>query len=319
MAVVDEGGFGAAAARLGITQQGVSKRIGALERQLGVPLLHRKGTLQRPTEAGSILLRRSREILRLLDEAVDDLRPGRRPLRVAALDEWLAPARLVRAAKRLQPGLHLDVTTGLDPDDIGASLAAGEVDAAFGWPRPVDAAHPWQRRLISSEELRLIVPAGHPLARRTAIRPRDLDGAKVWFPSKGAPGAWLDFLDEWSASQGIETDLQGSTIGFAGFLDEIAGGRVSVYGSAMPAVDHRAVQVVPLIEPVPLVCWWLLWRPDAEPEAVRGLLSALETVDAGPPIEDLDDPRYWLPQRDRGLLSLAMRRRISALGELPEV
>lgn len=68
-AVVDEGGFEAAARRLHVTPSAVSQRIRALERQAGQVLVRRS----RPctaTEAGSALLRLSRQIA-LLEAEVD--------------------------------------------------------------------------------------------------------------------------------------------------------------------------------------------------------------------------------------------------------
>lgn len=68
-AVVDEGGFEAAAHRLHVTPSAVSQRIRALERQAGQVLVRRS----RPctaTEAGSALLRLSRQIA-VLEAEVD--------------------------------------------------------------------------------------------------------------------------------------------------------------------------------------------------------------------------------------------------------
>jgi DNA-binding transcriptional LysR family regulator len=60
VAVVDAGGFTAAAIALGVTQPAVSRRIAALEARLGVRLLMRSTRRLRPTAAGSSFYARAR-------------------------------------------------------------------------------------------------------------------------------------------------------------------------------------------------------------------------------------------------------------------
>jgi DNA-binding transcriptional LysR family regulator len=68
-AVVREGGFGKAAAALGVSKSNVSKQIGRLEEQLGVRLLARTTRVVQPTEAGELFYERCIEMLRVSDEA----------------------------------------------------------------------------------------------------------------------------------------------------------------------------------------------------------------------------------------------------------
>ncbi len=63
LAVTIEGSFSRAAQRLFITQPAVSKRIAALESELGVRLFDREGRKIRLTEAGRMLLPHAREIV----------------------------------------------------------------------------------------------------------------------------------------------------------------------------------------------------------------------------------------------------------------
>ncbi len=56
IAVVEEGGFKRATARLGVTQPALSYQIKRLEEELGVQVLHRGQGGITPTEAGRVLL-----------------------------------------------------------------------------------------------------------------------------------------------------------------------------------------------------------------------------------------------------------------------
>jgi len=68
VAVVDAGGFTAAAAALGVTQLAVSRRVAALEARLGVRLLTRSTRRLRPTDAGTAFFERAHRALDELDE-----------------------------------------------------------------------------------------------------------------------------------------------------------------------------------------------------------------------------------------------------------
>jgi len=69
LAVIDAGGFAAAARRLGVSAPAATRAIAALEHRLGVLLLQRSTRLVRPTEAGERFAQDCRRILAELDEA----------------------------------------------------------------------------------------------------------------------------------------------------------------------------------------------------------------------------------------------------------
>ena len=72
-AIVEEGGFERAAQRLSITQSAVSQRLRALESQVGTVLVVRSRPL-RPTAAGQLLLKHTRQLRLLRADLERDLR-----------------------------------------------------------------------------------------------------------------------------------------------------------------------------------------------------------------------------------------------------
>lgn len=68
--VVELGTFSAAAEELRVKQSTVSKRIAALEEELGVQLIERTTRTRRVTEAGDALYRRARAIVAAYDDAI---------------------------------------------------------------------------------------------------------------------------------------------------------------------------------------------------------------------------------------------------------
>ncbi|MFO0521183.1 MAG: LysR family transcriptional regulator [bacterium] len=74
--VAELGSFSRAAEALRLTQPAVSRKVRRLEAELGVELLYRKGHQLAVTEAGDILLSRSRDLARQAEKAWDDARAG---------------------------------------------------------------------------------------------------------------------------------------------------------------------------------------------------------------------------------------------------
>jgi LysR family transcriptional regulator, chromosome initiation inhibitor len=72
-AIVEEGGFDRAAQRLNITQSAVSQRLRALEAQVGTVLIVRSRPLK-PTSAGNLLLKHTKQLRLLQTDLERDLR-----------------------------------------------------------------------------------------------------------------------------------------------------------------------------------------------------------------------------------------------------
>jgi DNA-binding transcriptional LysR family regulator len=69
VAIAEEGALTAAARRLHISQPPLTRRLQALEDELGVPLFERQPRGMTPTAAGLALVIEARQILRQVDEA----------------------------------------------------------------------------------------------------------------------------------------------------------------------------------------------------------------------------------------------------------
>src|SRR5687768_5962391 len=92
---VEAGSFAGAARRLGVTPSAVSRRVAALEQELGVPLLHRTTRTLRLTHDGEAFYERCARVLRELNEAREVLsRASKRPAGLLRVD---APNALGRA------------------------------------------------------------------------------------------------------------------------------------------------------------------------------------------------------------------------------
>ncbi|MGY4925575.1 LysR family transcriptional regulator [Streptomyces sp. 900105755] len=140
VAVVDTGGFSAAAGTLGLTQSAVSHSVRGSERKIGAVLFERGRTGARPTPAGDRAVAHARRILRLLDALTAEARAAARsdaaegPLRIAAFRSaalYLLPPVLQRLRARhpaIEPRVRIAREVGRG---TAGEVADGKADLAI--------------------------------------------------------------------------------------------------------------------------------------------------------------------------------------------
>lgn len=164
--VADLASFSRAAKALGVRQSAVSRRVRALEDDLGVSLFERDASGVRPTLAGRRFLKAARSALREIERAMKNAgafgRGEEGLLRIGILPMILnGPAgRLLREFHEAHPGVEVDFIESSEQELVG-DLFDHRLDVAFkmGPPPPgCDSEQLW----ISSVQVAL--PEGHPLA-----------------------------------------------------------------------------------------------------------------------------------------------------------
>ncbi len=182
-AVVEEGSFARAAARLGYTQSALSQQIGALERIVGMRLLERRTGRSPlgPTDAGALLLRHADRIVASLRAAgadLDALRAGTAgTLRVGTFQTvgtGILPPLLARFGAA-HPDVEVTLVEAVRREELLALVETGGVDVSF----VVGGAdeEPFESTTLMQDPWLLVVPAGSPLAGATRPIPAaDLGG-----------------------------------------------------------------------------------------------------------------------------------------------
>lgn len=173
VAVCEERNIARAAAREAIVASAVSKRIGALEGDIGAPLLVRGRRGIEPTAAGEVLLRQSRELLgsmaRMRGELSEFASGVHGSVRVVASVSALAEALPDDIAAFLAQ--YASVRVSLDERlsaEIVRSVREGAAELGVLW----DAAelHGLRALPYRSDHLVVAVDPKHPLARRRSLR-----------------------------------------------------------------------------------------------------------------------------------------------------
>jgi DNA-binding transcriptional LysR family regulator len=285
--------FGRAAERLSISQQALSKRIAALESNLGVRLFDRGGQHVRLTEPGARFLEPARTTLSAAEAAVAAVSRTARPLRIDVWGHLYAPMRtLAQIAGRGSP-LELELGHGRDLPSVSTALAQHQIDVGFGRIHP-PAGDGLAHRLVRLEPVDAVLSADHPLASAPHLRPEQLRDSLLWTPG---PLSRLDFLSRFADHFGVERHFDGVNLGLEHFAAQIAADPTcfSLFPPDCPLPDVPGIRSIPLLEPTPLYAWSLVWRRDDPPHQLDPLLAAFADQARRNRWLEYDPNSDWLP------------------------
>lgn len=178
LAICREGNMSRAAQVLHVTQPTLSRQIADLERELGCELLIRGSRTVTPTEKGLYLRRRAEEIVALADQTASDLARGDEAVEgdvfigAGESEGMRIVASRIRAFRERYPQVRFHLRSG-NSIDVIEWLERGLVDFAvlIAFPDVNRFAHV---RLHPTDTWGVLMPAGHPLAQKEAVGPRDL-------------------------------------------------------------------------------------------------------------------------------------------------
>jgi DNA-binding transcriptional LysR family regulator len=218
-AVARSGSFSVAARELGYTQSVVSHHVAALEREFGLTLVNRGTRPVSITDAGARLLRHTEPALGSITAAEDELRA------VAGLESGtLRIGAFLSASNSFVPdalahfeAAHPDVTIRLEhveePKEL-RRLRSGDLDLAVayrvweqfrnGHEEPDEG---FEEAFLADDPYRVVLPVGHPLARRRELRLADLAGERFTAPPGGGFHPYRMLLERLCAEAGFEPNV----------------------------------------------------------------------------------------------------------------
>jgi DNA-binding transcriptional LysR family regulator len=206
VAVSEEAGFTRAAARLHVTQPGVSAQVRQLERELGQTLLDRSGRTVRLTEVGAAVLPYARAALdavagaRLAVEELTGLVRGHVDVGMVGSISSLDVPGLLADFHQDHPAVEISLTEA-NSDRLVEALQGGRLDVAFVALR---AAPPpgIEIQVVADEPLVVAVSRTDALAARTTITLEAIrERALITLP----PGSGLrSHIDDACAAAGFQ-------------------------------------------------------------------------------------------------------------------
>jgi DNA-binding transcriptional LysR family regulator len=176
LAVAREGGFSRAADKLYRTQSAVSQAIRKLETEIGEPLFDRSSRDGLLTDAGRVLQEYAEQLLNVREnarEALAELRELQKGKLVIGANEFTALylLRVLAEFGRLHPAIRIMVQRSLGSQIPGDVLRH---NCEFG-VLTYDPEDPELSSIVVySDELILVVPPQHPLARESKVSIRQL-------------------------------------------------------------------------------------------------------------------------------------------------
>jgi DNA-binding transcriptional LysR family regulator len=295
--VAETGQFQLAATHLGITQQAVSKRLAALERDLGVLLFTRTAGGTQLTLDGQALLPHAQQLMRVEQRAADSVRPGQRALRVDVLIHRSASSALLRDFHRVHPDVELDLVTIVDSAQAAiAALQAGTIDASF---RAVGSAAsrlpPQISAAPAAEDVhQLLVGPNHPLAAARSVTPADLVGQRIWMPGMLKGSEWDLYFDDLADAFGLTIERVGPYFGSEHLFDVLADSstlaNLAGEHTRMLWPDRYDLRRIPIRHPTPVYPHSLIWHRDNTHSSLLTLLDHLASTRVPRP-----DAEIWVP------------------------
>jgi len=251
IAVVEEGSFlTAAERRLHTAQPSLSRQIRDLESEVGVKLLERRARGVVLTAAGKIFLDHARLALLQVEAATEGARRAEQPEKPVFSIGFLAGQEVawlphaLRIIREEAPGVEIMLSSQPSPD-LAVALMRGKLDVAF--LRRETRTSGLTFRLLTREQLIVILPADHRLASRKKIRPQDIAKETYISPVRLAP-VLKSVIDDYAATVGItlKAEYDAENLSAAMSLVSSTGGVTlfPLYGQNMlsPNVVARALE-----------------------------------------------------------------------------
>jgi len=263
--------FSRAADELHLTQPAVTKHIQQLEAELGVRLFHRAGKRVELTDAGRIVTDYAQRVSALTEDVrrvlgeLKGLRRGYLRLGASATPGlYLLPEILAQFRKKYpQVETTLVITNSAD---VTRRVSAGEFDMGFvGAPTETPGL---QVRPFVGDEIVLIVPPGHPLARQRAFAPDLLAQETLIVREPGS--ATRQIAEAHLTRLGVAPKAVLEMTGCEGVKRAVAAGLGVAFVSRRAValeVAHRLVSVLEVSELHFARQLYLLTRKDARPSA----------------------------------------------------
>lgn len=183
--------FGRAAARLGIAQPHLSRRIRDLETDIGVPLFNRSQRRVELTPAGKALRVRAARVLKEIDKATEEARQigagaaGRLRIGFIHSSSYGVLPAILRRFRVLRPTVVLELSE-MTMLELVKALRTGDIDVAV--MRTLSDYPDIVFETIVRELFHLAVATDHRFARRRRIPMRELSGQPlIMFPRDTSP------------------------------------------------------------------------------------------------------------------------------------
>jgi DNA-binding transcriptional LysR family regulator len=283
VAVAQDLHFRRAADRLNLTQPALSQRIRALEREIGVALFLRDRRGVSLTPAGAAFLGPARQAVeharRARAEAVAAMRgeAGRLRLGFTVIAFHGSLPEAVQQFRLRWPGVEVELAEMNSPS-LERALAAGELD--LGILHPPLATACLTAAALPDEPFRLALPASHPLAVRTVVPVRALEGEPFLIAPRHVGPSIYDRVIALFQKEGISPRIVQEATPMTTLIGLVAAGAgmgfvtAGIARAARPGVAFRPVSPEP--PSLPMAAAWRASSPVPAAEHFIDVVLAMQ-------------------------------------------
>lgn len=283
VAFADEGSFSRAADRCHVSQPTLSVALQNLEAELGVPLIERRKGHAVLTDLGWQVVGQARKTLDEARRIEQVAQIGKDPLAgnlrlgvIHTIAPYLLP-ELIASMRKIAPDTHLFIEESMTAL-LADYLKYGTVDAAIialPFDIPGIRTHP-----LYDEPFEVVVPKGHPLAKRKKIAAAEVRGNDVLVLKAGNcfREQVLDACPEISHAEGSKHE--GHSIETVRCM-VASGYGISVLPAAALSGIYRndLVVSIPFEAPAPSRRVALAWRQGfTRPQAIEAIIQAVGMI-----------------------------------------
>ena len=175
-----EGSFKRAAERLYVSQPAISLQVQNLERQLDIPIFYRDKRQARLNETGALLVKYTDRILNLCEETcrgleeIQTLQSGGLIIGASQTTGTYLMPRMIGLFRQKYPEVSVQLQIH-STRRTGWSVANGQIDIAIiGGQLPLELNESLEVIPFATDELALVLPTNHPLAKSKELTKEDL-------------------------------------------------------------------------------------------------------------------------------------------------
>jgi DNA-binding transcriptional LysR family regulator len=274
LALCEELHFGRASQRLFVSQSVVSRRVAALEREIGGDLFERTSRRVRLTPLGAAFRDRLRpvyfELAFAFSEASGRARDAAGELRVGFTTTTEGPAlsRLLKSFQARYPRCTV-ILREVDVFDPYAALRRDEVDACYNY-LPIGEPDLTAGPALEHYSQILAVAPEHRLASRTTVSIEDVAGEQVIARPPGFPASLYDMFLPRSTPAGRPLHRTQRVQTVKEILSLTAQGRIVHPTTRLAAPERDDIVTVPISD-MPSAAIGLIWRTSQENSRIRSL------------------------------------------------
>lgn len=281
LVILEEGSLNRAALRLHVGQSSLTRQMQALENEIGAPLLERMTSGVKPTALGNRVAAEMKPLLESYDAAMTGFRQHARgqrdELRIgylgSAAHTYLNPALAALRREHPQAKIRLLDQT---PGEQMQALEKGEIDIALIGQEGASLAKEFYTRKLATLGACVVLPADHPLARKSEVHAAELKSEVfIGAPEEAVPGRnrWVERI---CRKGGFRPKFvaEGDSIGEA-FSLVVSEGAVMILPDYFASHPPPGTRLLPLVDKSANWDLLLVWQRGRATTVLRSMVALL--------------------------------------------